>query len=150
VVMALDSAMGAILIGFGLKLAFDKARWATHIKSSPAWLRITLAKDVLEASAAFLILIYLGILWFSGRWNQKLSIAGINYSLLTGICVAAGTIAFFLLFQKGGPLSSVPAILAGGAAIMVIVGILFFRDPLSWQRIAGVAFAIVGLFLLRK
>jgi transporter family protein len=55
-----------------------------------------------------------------------------------------------LLFQKGGPLSSVPAILSGGAAIMAIVGILFFRDPLSWQRIAGVAFAIVGLFLLRK
>jgi threonine/homoserine/homoserine lactone efflux protein len=26
IVMALDSAMGAIFIGFGLKLAFDKAR----------------------------------------------------------------------------------------------------------------------------
>ena len=105
---------------------------------------------VVEASAAFSILIYLGILWFSGRWNQKFSTAGFNYSLLTGICVGAGTIAFFLPFQKGGPLSSVPAILAGGAAIMAIVGILFFRDPLSWQRIAGVAFAIIGLFLLRK
>jgi transporter family protein len=105
---------------------------------------------VVEASAAFSILIYLGILWFSGRWNQKFSAAGFNYSLITGICVGAGTIAFFLLFQKGGPLSSVPAILAGGAAIMAIVGIIFFREPPSWQRIAGVAFAIIGLFLLRK
>ena len=105
---------------------------------------------VVEASAAFSILIYLGILWFSGRWNQKFSAAGFNYSLITGICVGAGTIAFFLLFQKGGRLSSVPAILAGGAAIMAIVGILFFREPPSWQRIAGVAFAIIGLFLLRK
>ena len=105
---------------------------------------------IVEATAAFSILIYLGILWFSGRWNQKISAPGFNYSLLTGICVGAGTIAFFLLFQKGGPLSSVPAILAGGAAIMAIVGILFFREPPSWQRIAGVAFAIIGLFLLRK
>jgi bacterial/archaeal transporter family protein len=105
---------------------------------------------VVEASAAFSILIYLGILWFSGRWNQKFSAAGFNYSLLTGICVGAGTIAFFLLFQKGGPLSSVPAILAGGAAIMAIAGIIFFREPPSWQRLVGVAFAIVGLFLLRK
>ena len=105
---------------------------------------------IVEASAALSILIYLGILWFSGRWNQKISAAGFNNSLLTGICVGAGTIAFFLLFQKGGPLSSVPAILAGGATIMAIVGILFFREPLSWQRIAGVAFAIIGLFLLRK
>jgi bacterial/archaeal transporter family protein len=105
---------------------------------------------VVEASAALSILIYLGFLWLSGRWSQKFSMLGFNYSLLTGICVGAGTIAFFLLFQKGGPLSSVPAILAGGAAIMAIAGILFFREPPSWQRIAGVAFAILGLFLLRK
>jgi drug/metabolite transporter (DMT)-like permease len=83
-------------------------------------------------------------------WKQKFSGAGFYYSLLTGICVGAGTIAFFLLFQKGGPLSSVPAILAGGAAIMAIAGILFFREAPLWQRIVGVAFAILGLFLLRK
>ena len=71
---------------------------------------------------------------------------GFNYSLLTGVCVGAGTIAFFLLFQKGGPLSAVPAILAGGAAIMAIAGILFFHETASWQRLAGVVFAIVGLF----
>ena len=105
---------------------------------------------IVEASAALSILIYLAILWFAGRSTQKFSGAGFTYSLVTGICVGSGTIAFFLLFQKGGPLSSVPAILAGGAALMAIAGILFFREPLSWQRIAGVAFAIIGLFLLRK
>jgi transporter family protein len=105
---------------------------------------------VVEASAALSILIYLAILWFVGRWNQKFSGAGFNYSLLTGICVGAGTIAFFLLFQKGGPLSAVPAILAGGAAIMALAGILFFHETPSWHRIVGVTFAIIGLFLLRK
>jgi bacterial/archaeal transporter family protein len=105
---------------------------------------------VVEASAALSILIYLVILCLAGRWNQKFSGVGFSYSLLTGICVGAGTIAFFLLFQKGGPLSSVPAILAGGAAIIAIAGILFFREPPSWQRIVGVVFAIVGLFLLPK
>lgn len=105
---------------------------------------------IVEASAALSILIYLAVLWFGGRWSQKFSVTGINYSVLTGICVGAGTIAFFLLFQKGGPLSSVPAILAGGAAIMAMAGILFFREPPSWQRIVGVAFAILGLFLLSK
>jgi len=95
-------------------------------------------------------LLYLAFLWLAGRWNQKFSMPGFNYSMLTGICVGAGTIAFFLLFQKGGPLSAVPAILAGGAAIMAIAGILFFHETASWQRLAGVVFAIVGLFLLRK
>jgi transporter family protein len=105
---------------------------------------------IVETSAALSILIYLAILWLGGRWNQKFSGAGFNYSLLTGICVGAGTIAFFPLFQKGGPLSSVPAILAGGAAVMAIAGILFFHESPSWQRLLGVAFAIAGLFLLRR
>src|SRR5438477_4975379 len=105
---------------------------------------------VVEASAALSILLYLVFLWLSGRWNQKFSAPGFNYSVLTGICVGAGTIAFFLLFQKGVPLSSVPAILAAGAAIMAVAGILFFREPISWQRLLGVSLAIIGLFLLRR
>jgi len=56
----------------------------------------------------------------------------------------------FSSLSKGGPLSAVPAILAGGAAIMAIAGILFFHETPSWQRLAGVAFAIIGLFLLRR
>src|SRR5437667_7001527 len=105
---------------------------------------------VVEATAALSILLYLAFLWLASRWNQQSSAQGIFYSVLTGICVGAGTIAFFLLFQKGGPLSSVPAILAGGAAIMAIAGILFFHEAPSWQRLIGVVLAIAGLFLLRK
>ena len=105
---------------------------------------------VVEATAALSILSYLAFLWLANRWDQKSSLNGIIYSVLTGICVGAGTIAFFLLFQRGGPLSSVPAILAGGAAIMAVAGILFFREPPSWQRIVGIAFAVIGLFLLSK
>ena len=105
---------------------------------------------VVEASAALSILLYLAFLWLGGRWNQKFSMPGFNYSLLTGICVGAGTIAFFLLFQKGGPLSAVPVILAVGAAIMAIAGILFFHEPVSWQRVAGITLAIGGLLLLRQ
>src|SRR5712691_8391484 len=105
---------------------------------------------VVEGIAALTILSYLGFLWFSGRWEQKFSWVGFNYSALTGICVGAGTVAFFLLFQRGGPLSAVPAILAGGAAIMAIAGILFFHEAPSWQRVLGIVLAITGLFLLRK
>ena len=105
---------------------------------------------IVETTASLSILLYLAFLWLMSRWDQKSTGEGIFYSILTGICVGAGTIAFFLLFQKGGPLSSVPAILAGGAAIMAIAGILFFHETSSWQRLLGVVLAIVGLFLLRK
>ena len=105
---------------------------------------------VVEGVAALTILVYLGILWTSGRWDQKVSWIGFNYSAITGVCVGAGTVAFFLLFQRGGPLSAVPAILAVGAGIMAVAGIVAFEEPASWQRLLGVVLAISGLLLLRR
>ena len=55
---------------------------------------------VLEGTAALTILLYLEFLYFAGRWNQKFTDEGFWYSALPGVCVGAGTIAFFLLFQK--------------------------------------------------
>ena len=105
---------------------------------------------VVEASAALTILAYLAMLYFSGRWSQQVTTPGVAFSVLTGICVGVGTVFFFLLFQKGGPLSAVPMILAGGAALMAVAGIFFFREPASWPRLLGIIMAIGGLFLLRK
>jgi transporter family protein len=105
---------------------------------------------VVEASAAVTILLYLGYLWAAKKWNQTSSPPGIFYSVLTGICVGAGTIVFFLLFQKGGPLSGVPMILAGGGALMAVAGFLLFKEPVSSMRLLGVAFGLIGLFLLRS
>ena len=104
---------------------------------------------IVEATAALTILLYLMILWISGRTEQKFDIAGLNYSILTGLCVGAGTVVFFLLFQRGGPLSAVPAILAAGGALMALAGLVFFNEPLSWQRLVGVACALISLALLR-
>ena len=105
---------------------------------------------VVEATAALSILLYLAWLRLGGHWNQTSSAAGAWYSVLTGICVGAGTIAFFLLFQKGGPLSAVPMVLAGGAALMAVAGIVFFKEPVAWPRLLGIALALTGLFLLRS
>lgn len=104
---------------------------------------------VVEITAAFTIGLYLISLWFTGTWNQRSTNTGIFYSVLTGLCVGVGTIFFFLLFQKGAPLSAVPMVLAGGAALMGIVGIIFFKEPLSWFRSLGILLSIVGLVLLR-
>jgi len=105
---------------------------------------------VVEGSAALTILVYLAFLKFGGHWQQTSSTPGVIYSVLTGICVGVGTIFFFLLFQKGGPLSAVPMILAGGAALMALAGIFFFKETPSVARMTGLVFAILGLFLLRK
>ena len=104
---------------------------------------------VVELTAALIIALYLVYLKFFGEWKQALSSRGVFYSALTGICVGAGTVSFFLLFQKGGPLSAVPMVLAGGAALMAVVGILFFREPATLIRVSGIVLSLLGLFLLR-
>ena len=104
---------------------------------------------IVEGSATATILVYLAVLYASGRWSQTWTHVGVTYSVLTGICVGAGTIAFFLLFQRGGPLSAVPAILAGGAAIMAIAGIVGFDEPTRPLRLLGIALSLIGLYLVR-
>ena len=53
------------------------------------------------------------------------------------------------LFQKGAPLSVVPMVLAGGAALMALIGIVLFKERASWQHLLGIILAITGLILMR-
>jgi len=134
-------AVGAAVL-YGLHQIFTKLA-STTISDG-------LGGFVVEGSAALTIAIYLAWLWFSGHWDQKADAAGVGWSMVTGLCVGVGTILFFLLFQKGGPLSAVPMVLAGGAAIMALAGVLFFKEPLSVARVAGIAMALGGLYLMKK
>jgi bacterial/archaeal transporter family protein len=104
---------------------------------------------VVETTAAMTIAVYVMFLWLTNSWTMKVTLPGIWFSVLTGICVGAGTIMFFLLFQNGGPLSAVPMVLAGGAALMAVCGILFFKEPASWPRLLGIALSIASILLLR-
>jgi transporter family protein len=104
---------------------------------------------IVEITAALIIAFYLIYLRFFSEWKQAVSTEGVFYSVLTGICVGAGTVMFFLLFQKGGPLSAVPMVLAGGAALMAVVGIVFLNEPATLMRFSGIILSLLGLFLLR-
>jgi len=104
---------------------------------------------VVEATAALTIAFYLIYLRFFSKWDQASTGRGVFFSVLTGLCVGAGTVMFFLLFQKGGPLSAVPMVLAGGAALMAFVGILFFKEPPTLFRVLGIILSLTGLVLLR-
>ena len=134
-------ALGAAVL-YGLHQIFTKLA-AERISDG-------LGGFVVEVTAALTILLYLLALRFGGAWNQSASAPGIWYSVLTGLCVGAGTVFFFLLFQKGGPLSAVPMVLAGGAALMAVAGILFFKEAASWPRLLGILLSLVGLLLLRR
>lgn len=134
-------AVGAAVL-YGLHQIFTRMA-ADHIGDGLGGL-------IVEGAAALAIAGYLVALLLLGNWHQKATVLGAVLSVATGVCVGAGTVMFFLLFQKGGPLSAVPMILAGGAAIMAIAGILFFKEPASVSRCLGIGFAITGLVLLGR
>ena len=133
-------AMFAALL-YGLHQIFTKLA-SDHIGDG-------LGGFVVEATAALSIAFYLIYLRFFSKWDQASNGRGVFFSVLTGLCVGAGTVMFFLLFQKGGPLSAVPMVLAGGAALMAFVGILFFKEPPTLFRVLGIVLSLTGLFLLR-
>jgi bacterial/archaeal transporter family protein len=104
---------------------------------------------VVEATAVLTIAAYLAWLYGTGRWNQHWTPMGLFYGALTGICVGAGTVLFFVLFQRGGPLSAVPAVLAGGAALMAAAGIVGFGEHVTARHAIGIVLSLVGLYLVR-
>ncbi|MBJ6723406.1 EamA family transporter [Geomesophilobacter sediminis] len=103
---------------------------------------------VVEATAAACIAGYLLFQRTTGRELGAVTSAGLVYSGITGLCVGIGTVLFFLLFQKGGPLQAVPVVLAAGAALMAVAGIVVFKEPVQWQRLLGVVLSLVSLYLL--
>ena len=105
---------------------------------------------IVEATAAISILAYLGYLRFMHQWPPQVTPAGVWWSVATGVCVGVGTLVFFIFFQRGGPLSAVPVILAVGAAIMALIGVMAFREPVTRDRLLGIALSVAGLYLLRR
>ena len=147
------STEGAVMVGgwFAYAIAAAVLYGLHQVFTKLASERISdgLGALVVEGSAVVTIAAYLAALYVSHRWTQTGTALGVLYAAVTGICVGTGTIAFFLLFQRGGPLSAVPAILAGGAAIMAAAGIALFGEPARPLRLLGIVLALFGLYLVR-
>jgi transporter family protein len=136
-------------VWYALGAAIFYALHQVFTKLAAARISDGLGAFVVESTATATIAAYLGVLFFSGNWAQKATAAGIAHSALTGVCVGIGTILFFLLFQRGAPLSALPAVLALGAALLAVVGVLFFGDAASPARLLGIVLSIIALYLLR-
>jgi bacterial/archaeal transporter family protein len=57
---------------------------------------------IVELTAALIIAAYLIYLRFFSEWKQTVTKDGVLYSVLTGICVGAGTVMFSFI-SKGWP-----------------------------------------------
>jgi drug/metabolite transporter (DMT)-like permease len=104
---------------------------------------------LLEGFAGILLLMF--FLW--RRWNGSVELAtyrGVAFSLAAGFCAAAGSVAFFVVFSKGGQLSVAGSfVLIGSTFLTILCGFIVFKEPINAARVAGILLGLLSLFLLR-
>lgn len=104
---------------------------------------------VLESTGALLILGYVILLGFKGTNSFDFTRDGILFSILAGVCVGAGTVLYFAIFRLGGDLSIAgPAVLVGGVLIMSAVGIIIFKEGVSFSKGLGLALGVSSVYIL--
>ncbi len=76
---------------------------------------------------------------------------GIIYAVVGGILVSIFTIFSFKALEVGPGVSTViPFIRVGGVLLVAILGVLVFKDKLTVNLVAGILFALIGVYLIFK
>jgi len=98
--------------------------------------------------ASSLTLIAVRVLAVSDSFSSK---QGILFSLLAGLFWGIGQIFALLIYYKGAPLSiGLPLLLGGLTIVGSAVGILFFKEPVSFLKFSSIGMVTLGILLLSR
>jgi hypothetical protein len=71
--------------------------------------------------------------------------------VLLGCAVPLVEIGYIYSYRRGLPISTGPlTVLAISTIFLLPIGIVHFRDHLSWLNVLGTVIAVVGIWLMRK
>jgi drug/metabolite transporter (DMT)-like permease len=80
---------------------------------------------------------------------QFAQIGGFLAAVGVGVAFSAATLSIYLTFGAGAPVSiASPAIRVGALLLASLVGLTFFREPLTWQYVIGMVMAVSGIYLI--
>jgi len=79
-----------------------------------------------------------------------LSIKLTNLAIITGICASTGAIGTFLALSSGGEGSKVFPIVGLNMVVATILSIIFFREPVTAQKLLGLLFGITSILFLTR
>ena len=99
-----------------------------------------------------LILTLIGLLLHPPAEGMRTSLRALNWtSILLGATLVMTEIGFMLAYRSGGSLSSFNIMrTATVSMLLVFVGIWVFREPLTFQKMAGIALCLAGLALVGR
>ena len=76
---------------------------------------------------------------------------GVWLSLAAGVLIAIVNVSVYYMYHLGGTLSVAGVIGRLAPALMVfIIGLIFFAEGFSYQKLIGFVTAMVGIYLLVK
>ncbi len=95
------------------------------------------------------VLPVMAIVIFSGRLSGGVNRRrGIFYAFITGVLGGTGNIAFFKAFSAGGKASVVVPATSLSPLVTVILGYFMLKERASGYQKAGLALAMVAIYLL--
>jgi transporter family protein len=130
---------------------------ATAVTLAMADFLVKLASGKLSNSVAMLLYgictFVIGLSWVLWQRThgtpQYAQPAGILAALGVGIVFSFVTLGLYATFGAGAPISlASPAIRLGGLVLVSLVGLTFFREPLTWRYVIGMLLACGGIYLI--
>lgn len=89
------------------------------------------------------------VLWaiFSKKFEYHSD--GVMYALLGGVLISIFTAFTFKALEIGPGVSTVmPVVRVGAVVLVALLGILFFKDKLTWNLLFGILLAVSGVYLI--
>lgn len=128
------------MAGYSLTSLFVKIAMRAGLTSSQA---VALATTVVSLSCW-------GVVAAKGEFASLSAVIGRTpfwWALATGVVLAVAVSSFFRALELGPASVVVPiygTFVVGGA----VLGVLFLGEPMTWQKLAGIAAAVSGIVLL--
>lgn len=73
------------------------------------------------------------------------------YSILSGLSVGAYAVFYMLSLSKSAPISvALPLVFGGSIVLTAILSVIFLGESVSYLKVAGLTFIIIGLALLSR
>lgn len=81
------------------------------------------------------------------KFPKDLNVSGVTFSVLGGLSMAAGSLAYFFALKKGGA-GEITTVTALYPALTLLMSMLLLKETISLRQGIGVALALISFILL--
>lgn len=75
------------------------------------------------------------------------TLSGVLYAISVGACISIYSSFLFITFAKVDAAKATPIIYMGAISVVVLFGVLYLKESLSWTNVIGLLLGVTGIFL---